>query len=228
MCYNCEARQLATTLCSTAAYHQLLTFCCPYCTIEHGFTVGEKPLNQRFQSKLIAHVKEGVLVVHHQMSMMFFSLSLHRKALKPILTSSNNDLFNETEQGIITRFTTFAFIHIGTKQDKSEFAVKLKEITRSAQWLINAGVTSARENLLKLQAHGSYYDGCKAMMIDCCMATFSRMIDTLPPPVSNDGSESDDSDLNQTYPFESRLLTIAYNRKMFDQASNEGPIDLTD
>jgi hypothetical protein len=227
MCYNCEARQLATTLCSTAAYYQILTFRCPFCTREHGFTVGEKPLNPRFQSNLVAHVEEGVHVVYQQLSTMFFSFSLHRKALKPILTSSKKDWFNETEQGIITRFTTFVFTHIGKKQDKSEFAVKLKETTRSAQWLINAGVTSAHENLLKLQAHGSYYDGCKEMMIDCCMVTFSRMIDTLPPE-SNDGSDSDDSDLNQTYPFESRLMSISYARKMFDKASNEGPIDLTD
>ena len=84
-----------------------------------------------------------------------------------------------------------------------------------------------RENLCKLQRHANHYEGLKDLMIDCSVITFNRMTATSPPDC-DDGSDSDDSDLNQTYPFESRLLTIAYNRKMFDQASNEGPIDLTD
>jgi hypothetical protein len=103
----------------------------------------------------------------------------------------------------------------------------LKETTRSAQWLLNAGVTSVRENLCKLQAHANHYEGLKDLMIDCSIVTFNCMTATFPPEC-DEGSDSDDSDLNPTYPFETRLMTIAYNRRMFEQATDEGPIDLTD
>jgi hypothetical protein len=103
----------------------------------------------------------------------------------------------------------------------------LKESTRSAQWLLQAGVTSIRENLCKLQAHANHYQGLKDLMIDCSIVTFKRMTETFPPD-HDEGSDSDDSDLNPMYPFKSRLMTIAYNRRMFERATDEGLIDLTD
>ena len=88
-------------------------------------------------------------------------------------------------------------------------------------------MTSIRENLCKLQAHANHYQGLKDLMIDCSLVTFKRMIETFPPD-HDGGSDSDDSNLNPMYPFKSRLMTIVYNRIMFERAINEGPIDLTD
>ena len=131
----------------------------------------------------------------------------------------NNSPLNDTEQDTVKEFVDFVFDNVEKNHDKSDFAINNKESTRAARWLIDAGVTSARGSLEKLEKHSSSYEGMKLLMFDCVNMCYQIMIKRFPSE-HHPGT-------NPIYNFEVRLSILELNRHTFQSNDGQGPIDLT-
>ncbi len=148
-------QELSCHLLSLSKYAFLTKIPCPFCHCDDGFQFIGESLNHQHSLKLIEHVDKKVIEVSNLFTGMVSSFFLHRNKLDHFLHLSKNSPLNEAEEDNVKEFVDFVSEHIGRNHNKSDFAINKKESTHAAKWLIDAGVTSARGSLEKLEKHSS-------------------------------------------------------------------------